>query len=81
MAKRRGREPDDVPELLKDLLITQLGVAGVPQKTIRKIVGSDINRVSRIVKHLKAARKNQRESDTSLVLGTTNADLWQREAN
>jgi len=45
-------------EVLKDLLITQLGLAGVPQLTIRKIVGCDIHRVSRIVKHLKSKRQN-----------------------
>jgi hypothetical protein len=40
-------------ELLKDLLIVELGRASVPQLEIRKIVGCDIHRVSRIVRHLK----------------------------
>jgi hypothetical protein len=40
-------------ELLKDLLIVELGQASVPQLEIRKIVGCDIYRVSRIVRHLK----------------------------
>jgi hypothetical protein len=40
-------------ELLKDLLIVELGKASVPQLEIRKIVGCDIYRVSRIVRHLK----------------------------
>lgn len=55
------RSPDDVSEILKDLLITQLGIAGVPQLTIRSIVGCDTNRVSRIVKHLKLHRRNQED--------------------
>jgi len=59
MAKKRARTSDDVPALLTDLLITQLGVAGVPQQAIRKILGCDINRVSRILKHIKAARRSQ----------------------
>jgi hypothetical protein len=42
-------------ELLRDILITQLAFGGVPQQSIRKILGCDINRVSRIVKHLKNA--------------------------
>src|SRR5689334_19213899 len=42
-------QTDEAVELLKDLLIVQLGLADVPQRTIREIVGCDINRVSRIV--------------------------------
>lgn len=59
MAKKRGGsgKTGEVSEILKDILITQLGVAGVPQLTIRGIVGCDINRVNRIVKHLKASRR------------------------
>ena len=41
-----------ITELLKDLLITSLGVAGVKQAVIRNIVGCDRNRVNRIVKHI-----------------------------
>ncbi len=59
MAKKRRKERDDVPGLLMDLLITQLGVAGVPQQAIRQILGCDINRVSRILKHLKSARRGE----------------------
>jgi len=44
-------------DLLRDLLIVQLGLAGVKQHTIREIVGCDINRVSRIVKHLKQKKQ------------------------
>jgi hypothetical protein len=45
--------------VLKDILITQLGIAGVPQQDIRKIVGCDINRVSAIVRHVKAAKRSE----------------------
>jgi hypothetical protein len=51
--KRDKKEFDSSAELLRDLLITELGKAGVPQLEIRKIVGCDIHRVSRIVKHIK----------------------------
>ena len=44
----------DATEVLKDLLIVQLGIAGVPQRSIRTIVGCGIERVNRIVRHLKA---------------------------
>jgi hypothetical protein len=51
------RDGKDAVELLKDILITQLGIAGVPQHSIRKIVGCSINRVNGIVKHLKNAKR------------------------
>ena len=54
--KRQRKAADSTVEVLKDILITQLGVAGVPQQDIRKIVGCDINRVSAIVRHVKSAK-------------------------
>ncbi len=59
MAKRQKRDGDHVAEVLKDLLITQLSAAGVPQQAIRKIVGCDANRVSRIAKHIKSAKRRE----------------------
>lgn len=59
MARRSTSGPNEIAELLKDLLIAQLGIAGVPQQTIRRIVGCDINRVSRIVRCLKSAKKKE----------------------
>ena len=44
-------------ELLRDLLIVQLGLAGLTQHQIRGIVGVDIYRVNRIVKHFKKINK------------------------
>jgi hypothetical protein len=43
--------------LLRDLLIVQLGLAGLTQHQIREIVGVDIHRVNRIVKHFKKINK------------------------
>lgn len=40
-------------ELLQDLLILGLGKEKISQHEIRNIVGVDIHRVSRILKHLK----------------------------
>ena len=53
MAKRQRDKNDKVVALLQDLMITSLGKAGVPQLEIRRIVGVDIARVNRIVRHLK----------------------------
>jgi len=55
---RNPKSDDTTNELLRDLLITQLGIAGVPQLTIREIVGCGVHRVSRIVKHLKTKKKD-----------------------
>jgi len=41
-------------ELLRDLLIVQLGQAGVPQQEIRKIARCEMRRVSSIVRLLKS---------------------------
>jgi len=53
MKKRDLNENEKIISLLQDLLITSLGKAGVPQLEIRQILGVDIVRVNRIVKHLK----------------------------
>jgi len=53
MTNKPTPDADDTAELLKDLLIVQLGIAGVPQRSIRAIVGCNIGRVNRIVRHLK----------------------------
>jgi len=42
-----------VEDLLQDLIIVQLVLAGVGQHQIRKIAGVDIYRVSRIAKLIK----------------------------
>lgn len=57
MPKRRGVAKVDVlADRLADLLIVQLGLAGVAQHSIRKIVGCDMARVVRITKELKRER-------------------------
>lgn len=58
MPKKQKRNSNDVASLLTDLLITQLAASGVQQKTIRQVVGCDMNRVSRIAKHIKAALRS-----------------------
>jgi len=54
---------NEVPDLLKDLLITSLGTAGVKQSEIRRIVGCDMNRVSRIVKHIERGSARAKQKD------------------
>lgn len=55
MTEKQGPKTatNEISEAVKDLLIVQLGIAGVPQRAIRQIVGCSMNRVNRIAKHLK----------------------------
>lgn len=50
--KRTGRASEEQVELLRKILIVQLGLAGVRQTTVRAIVGGDIRRVNEVMKHL-----------------------------
>ncbi len=54
MAKKKATttSSSETTDLLKDLIIIQLGLAHVGQREIRAIVGADIRRVNRIVKLL-----------------------------
>jgi len=59
-AKREAelaRKPEqNTDELLRDLLIVQLHQSGVKGADIRRIVGCSMDKVTRIVKHMKAAK-------------------------
>jgi hypothetical protein len=44
-------------ELLRTLTIVQLGLAGVGQSQIRKIVGGSMNEINAIVKLLRSGRR------------------------
>jgi len=46
-----------VEDLLRDLIIVQLALAGVGQHQIREVVGVDIHRVSRIAKCIGKAKE------------------------
>lgn len=46
-------------ELLRSLIIVQLGLAGVGQAQIRKIVGGSMNDINAIVKLLRSGRRGQ----------------------
>jgi transposase-like protein len=50
MAKNKG-QASSIEDLIKDLMIIQLGLAGLSQHAIREIVGVDIHKVNKIVKH------------------------------
>ncbi|HLY62564.1 MAG TPA: hypothetical protein VKV95_17620 [Terriglobia bacterium] len=55
--KNENKQTDSNTELLKDLLITELAKVGVPQLEIRKIVGCDIYKVSRIARYIKKEKE------------------------
>jgi len=52
MAQKKSKQRS-VEELLQDLIIVHLALAGVGQHEIRKIANVDIHRVSRIAKLVK----------------------------
>jgi len=57
MPKGKRKVENTTDELLRDLLIVQLGLSGLTQHQIREIVGVDIHRVNRILKYLKKREK------------------------
>ena len=61
MASKR-KPPDEATELLRTLLIVQLGLAGVGQRKIRAVAGCDMNRVSKTLKALKLKRGNRKDA-------------------
>jgi len=53
LAKKKAPTPEEeIVELLRNMLIVQLGLAKVPQYDIRKIAGCGINRVNDVLKHI-----------------------------
>jgi len=57
MRPKKEQEAEVVTNVLKDLMIVHLGLAGVQQRAIRSIVRCDMNRVTRIVRHFKTSKK------------------------
>jgi len=50
-------------ELLRDMFIAELAIAGVPQLEIAKVVRVNLNRVNRIAKSLKKRKKGRNGED------------------
>jgi hypothetical protein len=57
--QRQGDPTAAAVDLLGDLLIVELAKAGVPQPQIRKILGCDMHRVSRIARHFKKVKREK----------------------
>jgi len=53
MARSNSSARPGAEEILRDLLIVQLALAGLTRHQIRETVGVDMNRVTRLVKHIK----------------------------
>jgi hypothetical protein len=45
-------------ELLKDMFIADLALAGIPQREIARVVRVDLNRVTRLAKSLKRKKRD-----------------------
>lgn len=59
MSKGTGKSSDESTELIRTLVIVQLGLAGIPQQNIRTIAGCDMNRVNKILKQLNIKKKSK----------------------
>lgn len=57
MSMKNQKNEQTTDDLIRDQMIIQLGLAGLTQHQIREIVGVDIHRVNRIVKHFKNLKK------------------------
>jgi hypothetical protein len=58
LAKKKAPPREaEIVELLRNILIVQLGLAKVPQNDIRKIAGCGINRVNDVVKHIPKSNR------------------------
>jgi transposase-like protein len=53
MARGNAAGQLDAAEVLRDMLIVQLALAGLTRHQIRETVGVDMNRVTRLVKYIK----------------------------
>jgi len=63
MKKARRSADNEQVELLRAILISELALAGIPQREIRAIARCDMNTVTQIIRHLgpKAGRSVGRE--------------------
>lgn len=50
-------------EIMKDMFIAELAIAGVPQREIAKVVHVDLNRVTRLAKSLKRRKADANGGD------------------
>ena len=57
MTKSKQKKSETTEDLLRDLMIVQLGLAGLGQHQIREIVGVDMHRVTRILRHFKQIKR------------------------
>ena len=57
MPTGKGKSLDERTELIRTLIIIQLGLAGVPQQSIRSIASCNMNSVNNILKHLNTKKK------------------------
>lgn len=53
----KTKKPKSVEDLLTDLLIVELAKSKIPQPDIQKILGIDMNRISRIARYFKSRKK------------------------
>jgi len=58
----------ETPELLRDLLITQLSIAGLSNDAIQEIAKCNRTRIADIAKHVRAAQRNNDEKKNKTIV-------------
>jgi hypothetical protein len=53
MKKNKQAARPGIEDILRDMLIVQLALAGLTRQQIRETVSVDMNRVTRVVKYIK----------------------------
>lgn len=61
MPRAKATSKDERTELIRTLIIIQLGLAGVSQQSIRSIAGCDMNTVNKIIKQLNTKKKSNKK--------------------
>ncbi|MGH7782819.1 MAG: hypothetical protein ACREO5_03110 [Candidatus Binatia bacterium] len=61
MPQEQRKKRQSLEDILRDMFIAQLAAAGLAQLQIRQIVGVDMHRVNRIVKHFKPLKAVKRD--------------------
>lgn len=58
----KRRSGDEATEILRTLLIVQLGLAGIGQREIRAVAGCDMNRVTKTLRALRLKRGKRKDT-------------------
>ncbi len=59
MKKNKHPSRQESEDILRDILIVQLAVAGLTKHQIRETVGVDMNRITKVTKYIKKGTRHE----------------------